>query len=303
MLCKICLEAASEPRVTRCGHPFCAECIGTWFEKDQAAKPTCPVCRAELNLATDLIAVYDHGPSEASASPKEKEVKEEGVLGGAESVSDFLQKVAEKYKKMERENGVLRQKVQHLTAEVGLLKCLRRPPTEARAGEGARRDVPGETPTDKRDMKENYDPRTDQGALSAKKTSKLRPARVYKSHRGPVHGVDISRNGRFVATASWDTTCKVHAIRGVDPETKSLETRSLEHEYGIYAVEFHPRSNGEVLCTASGNSCYLWNVATGTRLRCFEEGTAETEVNGLSFSSEGKRLGKGLSSRLCMTQL
>jgi len=38
--CGICFDVTVNVKKLRCGHDFCAECLGSW------AKPTCPTCRA-----------------------------------------------------------------------------------------------------------------------------------------------------------------------------------------------------------------------------------------------------------------
>jgi len=44
LTCAICLNQASFPTLTPCGHLFCANCIATYF----ATTTKCPLCRAEL---------------------------------------------------------------------------------------------------------------------------------------------------------------------------------------------------------------------------------------------------------------
>lgn len=51
--CSICQERFRDPTRLRCGHVFCEECVGEWFERER----TCPLCRAVIKTA----AVATHG--------------------------------------------------------------------------------------------------------------------------------------------------------------------------------------------------------------------------------------------------
>ena len=51
--CSICQERFRDPTRLRCGHVFCEECVGEWFERER----TCPLCRAVIKTA----AVASHG--------------------------------------------------------------------------------------------------------------------------------------------------------------------------------------------------------------------------------------------------
>ena len=286
MQCKICFEEPRATRVTRCGHVFCAECLGIWV-REHPVKPSCPVCRKEVDPST-VVEVFDDraGSGSGASSP--------GLDGGdlsAAGVEDYLRKLTTRYSRMERENAVLRARVAELSSEVNLLSALRRTPP---------------APPHEDDSKENEPPRppvgVDTGSAKARSLSPLRAERIYRSHRGPVHGIDVSPDGRLVATASWDRTCKVHRVSeheeregGRAGEMKKHAVGqvggvSLEHEHGIYAVAFSPLSvdRRPILATASGNSCFLWDASNGARrLRAFEH---ECDVNGLAFSSDGKTL-------------
>jgi len=56
--CNICLETASEPVVTICGHLFCWPCLFKWLETQQLK--TCPVCKAEVTTEK-IIPIYGRG--------------------------------------------------------------------------------------------------------------------------------------------------------------------------------------------------------------------------------------------------
>jgi len=54
--CNICLEAASEPVVTRCGHLYCWNCLVKWLEN----KNDCPVCKGGV-VKEECIPLYGRG--------------------------------------------------------------------------------------------------------------------------------------------------------------------------------------------------------------------------------------------------
>lgn len=65
--CSICLDFASEPIVTLCGHLYCWPCIYKWLHVQSASlgpdePPQCPVCKADISHTT-MIPLYGHGQS------------------------------------------------------------------------------------------------------------------------------------------------------------------------------------------------------------------------------------------------
>mmetsp|Transcript_40904 Transcript_40904/g.131547 ORF Transcript_40904/g.131547 Transcript_40904/m.131547 type:complete len:181 (+) Transcript_40904:81-623(+) len=82
--CNICLEAAAEPVVTRCGHLFCWACLHQWLNAPQSSQEAaglggimgggyssssgqrsspgsvCPLCKASVT-AQNVIPVYARG--------------------------------------------------------------------------------------------------------------------------------------------------------------------------------------------------------------------------------------------------
>ncbi|XP_072962586.1 E3 ubiquitin-protein ligase RMA2-like [Typha angustifolia] len=59
--CNICLEAATDPVVTLCGHLYCWPCIYKWLQQSDSSSPRhCPVCKATLSLGT-LVPLYGRG--------------------------------------------------------------------------------------------------------------------------------------------------------------------------------------------------------------------------------------------------
>lgn len=67
--CSICLDTATSPVVSLCGHLFCWPCIYRWMESGTAASQTCPVCKAQISRDS-LIPLYGRG-EEKGSDPRE----------------------------------------------------------------------------------------------------------------------------------------------------------------------------------------------------------------------------------------
>lgn len=57
--CNICLDTASEPVVTYCGHLYCWPCLYRWL-RAATGPGTCPVCKAAVSPQT-VIPLYGRG--------------------------------------------------------------------------------------------------------------------------------------------------------------------------------------------------------------------------------------------------
>lgn len=57
--CNICLDLASDPVVTCCGHLFCWACLYRWLHIHSDAKE-CPVCKGEVTIK-NLTPIYGRG--------------------------------------------------------------------------------------------------------------------------------------------------------------------------------------------------------------------------------------------------
>lgn len=75
--CNICLDFATDPVVTLCGHLYCWPCIYQWLRQDDGAAPRlCPVCKAAL-LPRSFVPLYGRGsdaPGAAHPSPPPNDV-------------------------------------------------------------------------------------------------------------------------------------------------------------------------------------------------------------------------------------
>ncbi len=69
--CSVCLDTATNPCVSPCGHLFCWGCIHPWLD---GGKNSCPVCKAHIAYKDDasgrgIIPLYTRGASEDGAGP------------------------------------------------------------------------------------------------------------------------------------------------------------------------------------------------------------------------------------------
>ena len=60
--CNICMEMASDPVVTLCGHLYCWPCLYRWLHTQRSVR-TCPVCKAGVDR-DKVIPVYGRGGNE-----------------------------------------------------------------------------------------------------------------------------------------------------------------------------------------------------------------------------------------------
>ncbi|XP_071721913.1 E3 ubiquitin-protein ligase RMA1-like [Rutidosis leptorrhynchoides] len=74
--CNICLDSASDPVVSLCGHLYCWPCIYKWlYNESPSTKENkqkgrhCPVCKANLNDSS-FIPLYCHGKSDSDSDSK-----------------------------------------------------------------------------------------------------------------------------------------------------------------------------------------------------------------------------------------
>ena len=68
--CNICLEPASDPVVTMCGHLYCWGCLYKWL-RVRNDQPTCPICKTEVSRER-LVPIYGRG--RPHIDPRNKEV-------------------------------------------------------------------------------------------------------------------------------------------------------------------------------------------------------------------------------------
>jgi WD40 repeat protein len=114
---------------------------------------------------------------------------------------------------------------------------------------------------------------------------KFKFQRKFRLHEAPVHSVAMAPTGDMVATASWDSTCKLYSFNtdSVVCTLGDCETGEEGKMGGLYCVAFAKTVGDIIGCTSADKSVYLWNYQTG-RLSAKLLGHTD-EVNGLDFHS------------------
>lgn len=112
--------------------------------------------------------------------------------------------------------------------------------------------------------------------------------RVYAGHTAPVTALDLSPDGRRLATAAWDGTARVW-----DAESgESLFTIPAAGASNLFGVAFTP--DGRRVITA-GTTARIWDAATGAALGSLAGHTGR--VNAVAVSSDGRYLATAGSDR------
>ncbi len=102
-------------------------------------------------------------------------------------------------------------------------------------------------------------------------------------HASTIVGLDFSRDGRFVATASHDSTAQVWDLLSGQPVGGRLR-----HSGPCYSLHFD--ATGDRIATSSaGQTANLWDRQTGVRLMELPAG-AEGDVIALAFTKRGDQL-------------
>jgi WD40 repeat protein len=121
--------------------------------------------------------------------------------------------------------------------------------------------------------------------------------RTLRGHRGPVEAVQFSRDGKSIATGSWDNVMKLWDV------ATGAELRSfVGHEGRLRGLAFS--HDGRLLATASGNSdkryvakeafdnsVRVWDVATGKELKAMRG--HDGEVHAVVWSNDDSKLFSG----------
>ncbi|KAL5111522.1 Transducin beta-like protein 3 [Taenia crassiceps] len=113
---------------------------------------------------------------------------------------------------------------------------------------------------------------------------------VRNAHDGVINCIDVSINGRFLATGSRDKTAKIWSLDGLlagkDMQPK-LFGSLIGHKGSIWSVRFSDHER--VLLTASGDKdLRLWNIKDMTCIHTFEG--HEESVYRAEFISKGRQI-------------
>ncbi len=126
------------------------------------------------------------------------------------------------------------------------------------------------------------------GTLRLWQTQSGATLRVLSGHSGPIWRVRISSDGRTALSSGIDGTARLF-----DLET-GAELQRFNHDSGATAVDFSP--DGRYALTGSGADLYLWELATGDRVRRFE-GHTEPVFTG-SFSPDSRYVASAGEDRI-----
>ena len=107
------------------------------------------------------------------------------------------------------------------------------------------------------------------------------PPRVFRGHTGFIFEVDISPDGKYLATASVDGTARLWDLA----TGETIRTFS-GHTGAIDGLAFSP--DGKTLITGGDQTVRLWDVATGEELQVFSGHTAG--VGDVEFSPDGQSI-------------
>ncbi|KAG1361979.1 E3 ubiquitin-protein ligase RNF5 [Cocos nucifera] len=101
--CNICLDMATEPVVTSCGHLFCWPCLYQWLHVHSEHKE-CPVCKGEV-IESNITPIYGRGSSETSAEKKLGEYGESGLKIPPRPRGNRLESLRQQFRPMSRRLG------------------------------------------------------------------------------------------------------------------------------------------------------------------------------------------------------
>lgn len=92
--CSICLDFASDPVVTLCGHLYCWPCIYKWFDSQTASLPSnehpqCPVCKAEISEKT-MVPLYGRGQSISESGAQGKVIPPRPAACGMKGLTEMF---------------------------------------------------------------------------------------------------------------------------------------------------------------------------------------------------------------------
>jgi WD40 repeat protein len=107
---------------------------------------------------------------------------------------------------------------------------------------------------------------------------------VREWHKGPVSGVIFSRDGRWMATSSFDASVQIwDAITGVPRFTNGLHA-----DHNIMSFDFSGDGRWLAAGTMESRTLFIWDAGTGKLVRQIEEHAGM--AHRLAFNPDGLRL-------------
>ena len=87
---------------------------------------------------------------------------------------------------------------------------------------------------------------------------------TFDMHQEQIHGCAVHPALPYVATASWDVTCKIYDTQ----RHELISTLEGVHTKGLYAVEFSKADHAIVGTVSSDCTCQIWDVAGRHLVSC-----------------------------------
>ena len=114
------------------------------------------------------------------------------------------------------------------------------------------------------------------------------PSAILKGHTETIYSVAASRDGKFIATGSFDKTVKLWGITG-----KELRTFAGKggHTNLVIAVAFNAQGN-QLASASTDNTVKLWDIANGTPSSTLEQ---PANVSQVASSPDGKLIAAALA--------
>lgn len=110
----------------------------------------------------------------------------------------------------------------------------------------------------------------------------ITPYKTVKAHDKLINAIDISKNDKFIASASQDRTAKIW-----DRTELSLIGTLRGHKRGVWCIKFSPVDLAVVTCS-SDDTIRIWSLVDFSCLKVFEG--HETSVLQVMFLSQGTQL-------------
>lgn len=105
----------------------------------------------------------------------------------------------------------------------------------------------------------------EQEEKSQRKTGLFFPNMVITSHKGEVYSIDFSKDGKYIASCSFDMTVMVHHVYTECETIKMLQG----HKNAVLQVKW-TRDDSHLVSASADNNLLLWDVETGTRVKSFK---------------------------------
>jgi WD40 repeat protein len=113
-------------------------------------------------------------------------------------------------------------------------------------------------------------------------SSKKRPQKQYhlKGHNQDIYCAKYSPSGKYIGTASKDSTVRIWSNKGTHLKT-------LVHNGEVFSLDFSPAGD-KIVTACSDGKAYVWDIAQGKAILALPE--QSTQVNISLFTPDGKSI-------------